>query len=253
MAYNLLMSIDVFSIGGGDIGSLETLALDRMFVERTGKERPNVLFVPTASDDSIEYVDAFTRLYGGILGCGTDALRLWGSDGDAEKAESKLRSADAIYVGGGNTKKMLECWRSFGLDIVFSDLAKKGIPIGGLSAGAICWYRVGNSDWPQYEGIPGVNTAPLAGLGFVDLAICPHTKNEGFRLSEFREMMKSVEGAGIGVDDCCALHVLGDRYRVVACQDGACAHLIQWLDGEMREREIQPSLELRSMTDLTFS
>ncbi len=155
--------------------------------------------------------------------------------------------ADLIYVGGGNTKAMIQRWRELGMDGMLRTHVEAGKPVGGVSAGAICWFRIGNSDWPQYEGIPGVNTAPLDCLGFVDFILCPHTRNEEFRLGDFRKMMSETPGVGIGVDDNCALHVVGDTYRVLATQPGSVAHLIPHR-GE--ERTLEPHDDFRPLNGL---
>jgi dipeptidase E len=145
---------------------------------------------------------------------------------------------------------MLELWRSTGFADYLSQTVWEGKPAGGLSAGAICWFRVGNSDWPQYEGIPGVNTARLDGLNLVDLAACPHTKNEGFRLAEFREMMRTEGGVGIGLDDGCAIHILDDEFRILASQPNAVAHRIEWVEGALREESLVPHHAFRPLAEL---
>ncbi len=40
----------------------ETLAIDREIVSLTGKDRPNALFIPTASGDSPEYWQSFPHI-----------------------------------------------------------------------------------------------------------------------------------------------------------------------------------------------
>lgn len=238
--------IDVIAIGGGDMGGGETLSIDRAFVARSKAQPPKVLFIPTASMDDEDYIGDFQRTYGAILGCDTDILRLH----SGEEYVEKVTDADVIYVGGGNTKMMLELWQEIGLLQLLTDEVHLGKPVGGLSAGAICWFRVGNSDWPQYEGIPGINTARLDGMNLIDLAACPHTKDEGFRLAEFRAMMKTEGGVGIGLDDGCAIHVLGDEYRILSIHPSRVAHRIEWVDGRLVESELSAHDDFRSLQAL---
>ena len=49
----------IVGIGGGRMGELETLAIDKEIIELTGKSRPKALFVPTASSDSLQRWDIF--------------------------------------------------------------------------------------------------------------------------------------------------------------------------------------------------
>ena len=237
---------DIIAIGGGSIGELKTLEIDRIFIERTRKSNPTLLFIPTASDDSVEYTDVIQRVYGDVLGCKVEAMYLLSGFCDI----SAIDRADAIYVGGGNTKKMLEVWRQTGVADALKRVIGEGKPVGGLSAGAICWFRVGNSDWPQYEGLEGINTARLDGLNLVDLAICPHTRDEGFRLAEFRAMMRSEGGIGIGLDDGCALHIRGAEYRILSSIDGSVAHRIEWQGEHLTETVIEPSNTFRPLESI---
>ena len=46
----------IVAIGGGEIGRLETLELDAEVVRLTGKRRPRVVFLPTATADDPGYV-----------------------------------------------------------------------------------------------------------------------------------------------------------------------------------------------------
>ncbi len=237
------------AIGGGDVGAGATAAIDRVLLGLTGKANPRLLFIPTASGDSEEYVERLELGYG-RLGAEVTTLRLLGEDRDPEIAARRIDEADVIYVGGGNTKMMLEQWRELGVDQALRRFLDSGRPAGGLSAGAICWFRVANSDWPQYEGIPDVNTAPLAGLGFVDLALCPHTRDEGFRLAEFTAMMRDIPGAGVGLDDGCAIQIRGDEYRILASQPNSQAHLLFSVNGEVSYTPITPHDDFRAIKDL---
>ena len=62
----------IVAVGGGEIGRpgypVETTAVDKRIVELTGRPRPRVLLLPTASGDAQGYVDAFNRHFGGRLG-----------------------------------------------------------------------------------------------------------------------------------------------------------------------------------------
>lgn len=239
--------VNIIAIGGGDVGAGETAAIDRELATLARGRR--LLFIPTASDDSLDYVERVREGYG-RLGCDVSSLLLWGVDGDPSVAAEKIAGADLIYVGGGNTKRMLERWRELGVDLALREHVDLGKPAGGLSAGALCWFRVGNSDWPQYEGVPGVNTARLDGLGFVDLVLCPHTRDEGFRLSEFREMMKTEQGPGVGLDDGCAIQIRGDEYRILSSMEGSVAHRIEWRDDRLEERVLEPHADFRVLANL---
>lgn len=239
--------MNIVAIGGGEIREGQTETLDRELVRLAAG--PRLLFIPTASDDAPGYVEAVSKAYG-RLGCETTPLLLWSEDADSARAAAKIAEADLVYVGGGNTKRLIARWRELGVDLALRRHLDAGKPVGGISAGALCWFRVGNSDWPQFEGIPGVNTARLDCLGFVDLVLCPHTRDEGFRLAEFREMMKGERGPGVGLDDGCAIQIRGDEYRILASMEGSVAHRIEWRDGALDERTLEPHDDFRLLASL---
>lgn len=243
------MAPNIVAIGGGDVASGATAALDRVLLDLSGKPNPHVLFIPTASMDPDDYVTRMEIGYG-RLGATIGTLRLWSVDADPEIAAQKIAGADAIYVGGGNTKAMIARWKELGVDEPLRAFVASGRPVGGVSAGAICWFRVANSDWPQYEEIPNVNTARLDCLGIVDLALCPHTRDEGFRLAEFTAMMREIPGAGVGLDDGCAIQIRGDHYRILSAESDSKAHLLFSEDGDVRYAPMPPHDDFRAIGDL---
>jgi len=242
---------NIVAIGGGEIRTGETLAIERRFLSLVDTGRPKLLFVPTASQDSEDYIRSVESAFGERLGCDVDALRLYSEDRWLPTIVRKLEAADLIYVGGGNTKEMLAKWRELGVDRELRRLVAGGKPVGGVSAGAICWFRVGNSDWPQYERVPNTLTARLECLNLVDLVVCPHTKVERFRLNEFREMMMTETGVGVGLDDCCALQIRDDHYRIIASKEDAGAHLFFRRDEEMIHEFVAPHDDFRSLSELS--
>ena len=58
----------IIPIGGGDIGTASTLKIDKYVISLANKEKPKVLFIPTASGDMQSYIDKFTNYYQS-LGC----------------------------------------------------------------------------------------------------------------------------------------------------------------------------------------
>jgi hypothetical protein len=87
-------------------------------------------------------------------------------------------------------------------------------------------------------------------MGLIDLIACPHTRNEPFRLSEFKQMMMEESGVGIGLDDCAAIQIRDDEYRVIASDPDSSAHVIYRTDGEIVHETIRPHDDFRPLTDL---
>jgi len=65
----------IVAIGGGEIKDGETLNIDKFIVSLSGKERPSLLFIPTASHDAEGYIETVKKVYG-ELGCDVKILCL---------------------------------------------------------------------------------------------------------------------------------------------------------------------------------
>src|SRR4029450_5985407 len=100
-------------MGGGSFsvepdGSL----LDAYVLNLSGKPRPRICFVPTASGDSSMYITKFYEAFGGRA----EARHLGLFGRRRADMAAVLASQDIIYVGGGNTANMLAVWRVHGVD-----------------------------------------------------------------------------------------------------------------------------------------
>ena len=136
----------IVAIGGGDLGTLATQPIDSEIIGMSGSSRPKALFIPTASSDSVEYWEVFDWAYREKYGCDTDVLYLLGVAPSHEAIAEKIEWADIIYVGGGNTLKMMRRWRRLGVDDLLRAAHERGAVLCGVSAGAICWFERGHSD-----------------------------------------------------------------------------------------------------------
>ena len=148
--------MDIIAIGGGSLKKKETFAIDKYIVKLTGKRSPRALFIPTASIDPEDYCEVFDHIYGDLLRCRTDHLLLYRKPSDRAAAARKIKTADLIYVGGGNTLRMMKLWRRLGIDKLLINAWQQGTVLAGLSAGAICWHEWGHSDSRAYSGQEGL-------------------------------------------------------------------------------------------------
>lgn len=231
-----MLKAKILSIGGGRIrasGRLkpQTTAIDREAIKATGKRRPRVLFVPTASNDDIDYCEAFYQHYGKTLGCKVTSLLLYRDRPRARVIRERILASDLIYVGGGNTLRMMKLWRSLGVTGYLDQARRRGTVLAGLSAGAICWFRFGNSDSRNYSN-PGDETLiRVRGLNFVNALCCPHYDAEENREPSLKGMMRTTPGVAVALDNCAAIQIDNDRYRVITSRRGAAAYRVCWSAG----------------------
>ena len=165
----------IVAISSGDLTS--TMAINKYALKLTGKDKPKVLFLPTASGDDEGYVDKMRGIYEG-LGCSFKALLLTKGSCSASELSETVFEADLIYVGGGNTIHMMEIWKTCGMDRLLRAVYQTDSAVlTGLSAGAMCWFMDGFSD-----SIPGPmgNTYGMTGplLSILPYSFCPHFEDK---------------------------------------------------------------------------
>lgn len=243
----------IVAIGGGDIGlhvnKATTIPIDREIIRLTGKIHPKVLFIPTASGDNENYYRIFKKLYEKRLKCKTDVLYLIREKQTKEEIKNKILNSDIIYVGGGNTLKMLKIWRKYGVD---SDLRKawgEGVVLSGLSAGAICWFRYGNSNSLKFSDKRNP-LIKLRGLDFAPLMVCPHYDSEKDRRPSLRKMIKMRGGVALALENCTALEVVDGKYRVLRSSKHAKVYKLYKKDGVVVEEELPKTIEYRRLQEL---
>lgn len=214
----------IVAIGGGEIKDGETLALDRHIVAATGRKRPRALFLPTASGDAAGYIETFHRVYGEQLGCRTEALTLLRNRPSQAAIRRKILGADLVYVGGGNTLRMMRLWRRTGVARLLLEAGRRGTILSGLSAGAICWFAHGHSDSLRIaRADKRAGFIRVTALGLVDALFCPHYHREKRERSLARQVMAHRQVA-LACDDRAAIEIVGDRWRLLTCGRPAKAY-----------------------------
>ena len=223
----------ILVIGGGEIGNFETLPFDKRNIELTGKKHPTVLFIPTASGEPKGYIKNFNKVYEKRLGCKTDVLFLLKNKPSRKELRKKIFSSDLIYIGGGNTFKMMKRWRFLGIDKMLKEAHKKGIVLSGISAGGICLFESGHSDAMSFYNPKNWNYINVKGLGILKGIHCPHfnsgTTRKGkrkLRKNDFKEFMKKHSSMGIAIDNNCAIEFIDNKYRVLTSKKGRKAYRV---------------------------
>ena len=208
--------------GGGFSTEPDNLALDVYTIEQARRANPSVCFVATASGDAATYIVCFYAAFS-QLSCQPCHLTLFDRTPDLR---SLLLRQDIIYVGGGNTKSMLGVWREWGLVEILREAWDAGVVLAGISAGAICWFETGITD--SWKG----RLAPMACLGLLSGACCPHYDSEPERRPALHDLV--VTGAvssALALEDGAAAHFVGDKlFQVVTSRPNANAYHVR-LDG----------------------
>jgi len=125
----------LFLSGGGS--GKDSIELDKLFVSMLDKSKP-LLYIPIAIDTKKHpYPDCLKWLKSTFEPLGKKKFEMWTEKELANFDKTDLNDFGGVYIGGGNTFKLLKDFRDFNFLDSLKELAKKDIPIYGGSAGAI--------------------------------------------------------------------------------------------------------------------
>jgi dipeptidase E len=238
----------IVAIGGGELGSEGMLPIDREILRLAESPAPRALFVPTASSDSTDQCDKFRAVYG-ELGCSVDVLLLCARVPSRDELEETILTADIIYVGGGNTLRMLRLWRETGVDELLRAAGRRGAVLCGTSAGANCWFRFGLTDSLKFESPDDWTYTRAHGLELIEVNCCPHYHSER-REEHFKNLIAQYGGLGIALDDHAALAVRNDEFRVVVGHSRAHAYRVFAEGLDVVVERIEPRQEFARLDEL---
>lgn len=216
-------------IGGGEIPRIkngiklpyQTREIDEEIVRLSGKKNPKILFIGTASSHSYDYYLVIREVFEKIGGIVTN-LDLLTENIDMEKIEEHIFNTDIIYVGGGNTRFMLEKWRELGVDKLLIEAYNKGIVCSGLSAGSYCWFKC--------------NYDLIEGLGLINAVNCVHYEQKDNEAKQkFLKVIKDYNLTGYALENCTALEIIDGKEKIIKSNPDKNAYKIYYEDGEYKK------------------
>jgi peptidase E len=77
-------------------------------------------------------------------GCDVTELKVFPQP-SADPVE-RLGGSDLVWVGGGSVANLLALWRLHKIDEAMREAWERGVVLGGVSAGSICWHIGGTTD-----------------------------------------------------------------------------------------------------------
>src|SRR5262245_43881980 len=226
------MKKQIIALGGGGFSmEPDNPLLDQYILKQTHKRKPKVCFLPTASGDAEGYI---LKFYTSFLNLSCTPTHLSLFDLPTKDLAAFILDQDVIYVGGGNTRSLLALWKEWGVDAHLRTAWNNGVILSGISAGSICWFEEGLSDF-----FPG-ELNRLACLGFLKGSNCPHYDGEENRRPVYRDLILRGEiSAGVAVDDGVALHYVGAKLeRAVSSRPDAKVYLVKKKSDEIVEKPI---------------
>ena len=221
-------------IAGGAYGT----AFIRYMAQLTGKARPRICYLPTASADSASGSIAFFR------SCAPLNVEPCMQESFIESLSQKqgwdevLLSMDGIVCSGGNTLNQQAIWKAQGIDVVLKNAWDRGIVLGGASAGSLCWFEEGTTD-----SRPKALTIVKC-LGFLKGSHSPHYDAEPGRRPLYQKLITSGEmKPGYACDNDAGIYFEDNEVkRVVSARAGAQCYYVSKMNGSVNERVLTPEM-----------
>lgn len=223
----------IFPFGGG---------LNKLFVKEiiklTGKEKPRICYLPTASGDSEQGIIRWYELVSD-LSVEPHVQKVWISSYNMKESfEEVLLSMDAIMVGGGNTLNMMAIWKAQGIDVVLRKVLEKGIVLSGGSAGSLCWFVNGTTDSRPKE------LSVVEGLGFLPFSHSPHYHSEEYRQPLYHKNIENgIFKAGYAMDDFSGIIFKnGKSFKVVSLGEEYNCFFVSLQNGKVVEEKLKAEI-----------
>jgi len=215
-----------------------TVPFLKYMAEATGKEKPNLCFIPTASGEDQDYIKSFHEVCSQI-NVVPHVMSVWINSYDQKESfEDIISKMDAIVVGGGNTLNMLAIWKAQGIDVALKKAYDNGVVMGGGSAGSLCWFNGGTTDSRPKE------LSIVKGMSFIDKSHCPHYNSEKSRRPLYFENIRTGKLTdGYACDDRSAIHFIdGEVHTSISLNEENHSYYVYLKDGEIVEERLEVSI-----------
>src|SRR3954469_15052126 len=210
----------------------------RYMAELTGKKRPKILYLPTASADSPTGIINFYMSCAPLDVEPSVQLSFIESLSQKRGWDEVLLSVDGIVCSGGNTLNQQAIWKAQGIDQVLRQAWDQGVILGGASAGSLCWFEEGTTDSRPKE------LSTVQCLGFLKGSHSPHYDKEPGRRPLYQKLIGSGQmKPGYACDNDAGIYFEDNTVkRVVSSREGAKVYYVSVVDGKVAEKVLEPEM-----------
>jgi peptidase E len=204
----------------------------------TGKERPRLCYLPTASADRPEGIQRWHDRCEALDVESHHQVSFINSYRMEQSWEDVFLSMDGIVVSGGNTLNQQAIWRAQGIDEVLREAWNRGIVLGGASAGSLCWFEEGTTDSRPKE------LTKIECLGFLEGSHSPHYDGESQRRPTYHRLIASGDlKPGWACDNNAGIYFEGtEPTHFVATREDAGVYYVDLVEGEVVETPHETTL-----------
>lgn len=221
-------------IAGGGFGT----AFIRYMAELTGKDRPKLCYLPTASADRESGIIRWYENCAPLDVTPSVQESFISSYSMSQSWRDVLLSVDGIVVSGGNTLNQQAIWKVQGIDEILREAWDLGIVLGGASAGSLCWFEEGTTDSRPQE------VTKIECLGFLRGSHSPHYDAEAARRPTYHRLISSGElKPGYACDNDAGIYFVDNEVRrVVKTREAARVYYVTLANGAVVETELQAEM-----------
>ena len=208
----------------------------RYMAQLTGKPRPKLLYLPTASADSAAGVITWYKNCAPLNVEPSHQISFIESLSQTLSWEDVFLSVDGIVCSGGNTLNQQAIWKAQGIDAILRQAWDRGIVLGGASAGSLCWFEEGTTDSRPKE------LSKVECLGFLKGSHSPHYDAEPGRRPLYQKLILSGQmKPGYACDNDSGIYFEDDAVkRVVSTRPTAKVYYVSVVDGKVAEKVMEP-------------
>ncbi|HEY9594447.1 MAG TPA: Type 1 glutamine amidotransferase-like domain-containing protein [Spirochaetia bacterium] len=182
--------------GRGEIRKRGSDPLLAAAIATAGKSRPSVAYVGAASGDNAAFRVFIGRLLTAAGAGEIVPVPLCGRRASPAKAVEVLRTADIVFVSGGDVEEGMRVLGETGMEPVLREVKKGGTPFFGVSAGSIMLAR----SWVRWSD-PGDDASAevFPCLGFAPVLCDTHGEDDGWSELKALLALSPVGTTGYGI------------------------------------------------------
>ena len=213
-------------------------AFIRYMAALSGKPRPRICYLPTASADDAEGIISFYTQCAALDVEPHVQRSFIESLSQTQGWDEVLLSMDGIVVSGGNTLNQQAIWKAQGIDLVLKAAWDKGVVLGGASAGSLCWFEEGTTD-SRPKSLSLVKC-----LGFLAGSHSPHYDAEAGRRPLYQQLIGAgMMKPGYACDNDAGIYFEdGAVKRVVSTRAAAKVYYVSVVGGTVIEKMLEPEI-----------
>lgn len=192
---------NIFLAGGGS--EKDSRKIDEKFVETIDLTKP-LVYIPNAAKES-KYLSCLAWFKSAMVSLGVENIEMW----DSFKPRHPIDKIAGIYLGGGDTWKLLEELRKSGFAEYLIQAIEDSVPVYGGSAGAIILGKDIRTD----SSLGNLSPHGVGGLDVVSgYSVACHYRSE--HTSQISKLVEVLDCKIVAIPEKSGVYLRGESFSV---------------------------------------